>query len=195
MRDHQQTVIFPVKPGPVRAAWIGPVFFVGVAAWVAFMIARFDGDLGPNPPAVFTAAFYGFLSLGVIVPLLRAWSLWRRLPAHVSRGRLVLDEEGILFDMGESPVRIGWQQIAAVHPVTHRPTKPPSALFLPDRPRGPLGAREQSGVLKRIGGRWARIMPHEDGVIVPILLLGLDEARTIETEMRARLPVHRGAGA
>lgn len=95
----------------------------------------------------------------------------------------------VLFDMGTDPVRIAWRRIANVHPVSHRAGKPPSARFLPSQPRSPMTQKEQLAVLKRIRGRWAGGVRREDGVVVPILLLGLDQALNIENEARTRLAV------
>ncbi|MCU0800483.1 MAG: hypothetical protein MUD11_01695 [Rhodobacteraceae bacterium] len=187
MADDSQMIRFVVKRGPLAASWIGPLCFVGIAVYVAYLITQFDGDLGPNPTMLFRAGFYGFISLGIIVPLFMAYSLKRRLPADVASGTLTVDAGGLLFDMGTGPTRIAWSRIAAVHPVSHRAGKPPGALFLPSHVRGPLPQPQAEAALRKFGGRWATVMPHPDGVILPIVLFGLDEAANIEAAFKARV--------
>lgn len=171
---------FNTHRGPVIAAAIAIAFLVGLSIYVVSLIFRFDGNLGPNPPFVFLAFFYGLLATGVVLPLLRAWFVWRKLPKNPLEGRLILDEAGLTFDLDRVRHTFSWVDVRDVHPVS----KPQSnrfvlGLLLNIADAEPLDPRAARRVLRRLAKQWSRPIDVPSGVVIPLAMFHRDETSKI----------------
>lgn len=187
---------FKAHRGPVIGTAIAVAFFVGLSIYVVSLISRFDGDLGPNPPFVFLAGFYGLLATGVVLPLLRAWFIWRKLPKSPLEAQLTLDDVGLTLDLDRVQHRFKWADVADVQPVpTRQSNRYIMGLLLNIGAVEPLDPRATRRLLRRLASQWSRPVDVASGVVIPFTMFHRDEtlkifeaAKTLHAAARETLP-------
>lgn len=172
--------MFQTHRGPIIGVWIGVVFFVGLAGYVIYLLTRFDGDFGPNPPFVFTAGFYAFVGFGAFLPLLRAWFLWRRLPSDPLGGQLEMNGAGLTLSMDGRSHTVPWSTVRSVHAVfTTMAASHPSALYLAQTSDVALSGEALRRTRRRLRSIWTRPLDQPDGVVIPLGMFRRDETLNI----------------
>lgn len=171
---------FHTHRGPVIGVAIGVVLLVGLSGYVIYLLTRFDGNFGPNPPLAFKAGFYAFVAFGAFLPLLRAWFLWRRLPRDPLGGRLTFDDAGATFFMDDRDHTVAWSSVRSVHPVFASITAAhPSGLYLAQTSDADLSGAALHGTRRRLRSTWTRPLDQPDGVVIPLGMFRRDETPKI----------------
>lgn len=171
---------FTPHRGPVIGAAIATALLIGLSIFVISLIFRFDGDLGPNPPFIFLAGFYTLLATGVVLPLVRAWFVWRKLPKDPPDGGLLLDDAGVTLDLNRVRHTFNWVDVHDVRPVSKTTSSRfVLGLLLKISDSEPLDRRSTRRVLRRLKSQLYRPIDVPGGVVLPLAMFHRDETPKI----------------
>jgi hypothetical protein len=190
----QDQQVFRTHRGTQIDVWLGTALLLGVSLCIVFLLGRWDGDLGLNPPLGLILGFYGFVAFGAAVPLIIAYSRWRKLPADVLSGSITLDADGITFSVDGRSHRFAWASVSAIHPVRSRRPNVPCALYLAVDGGSPPGLLPTIGMRWRADNRWTSPFETRDGVVIPLKLFRASETPSILHAACVRFAAFKNGG-
>jgi hypothetical protein len=164
-----QVAVFPV---PRSVVLIRRLSEIALGASGLVMIAAVYPWGGPPPPDSIDHIVWPALAVGVAAPAAFVWSRWHRIPPRAAGGALRIGPEGVDYRVGPDHVRLGWSQIAGIHPVTRPSKEQILAVWLPrDDPDPPNSSRRTLLEIAHLKSPY-RPVSRKDGVVLPLRLFG-----------------------
>lgn len=179
---------------PARVVTIKRASEVAFGVCGLLMIAVFFPWNGPPVPASIAHIGWPMLALGVAAPAAFIWLRCKRIPPGVVGGTPCAGPDGIEYRAGPDHVRLGWAQIAAVHPIRRPPDKRVRAIWLPGEDPSIPNATGMTPLEIACLKNPYRPVERPDGVLPPLRIFSTDKA-TADTMLDVLSRSHARAAA